>query len=87
MTANNIAPIISERLLFRLLLRKVEQQWVQLYCTDVGSGRQKRFRPLYFRAPGQGAAGRGEYCQAARAFAEAVIRSEVIRHPRLDPLN
>jgi hypothetical protein len=51
MTANNIAPIISERLLFRVLFGKVEQQWVELHCTDVGADVKKDSVPYTFVHP------------------------------------
>jgi hypothetical protein len=50
-------------------LRKIKQQWAELYCTDVGAGVEKDSGPYTFvhHAPD-----RGEYRQAAGATALGV---------------
>ena len=47
---------------FCVLLRKLKQQWAELYCTDVGAGVKKDSGPYTFVYH---AADRGEYRQAA----------------------
>jgi len=47
-------------------LRKLKQQWAELYCTDVGAGVKKDSGPYTFVYH---AADRGEYRQAAGAAA------------------
>jgi hypothetical protein len=47
-------------------LRKLEQQWAELYCTDVGAGVKKDSGPYTFV---HHATDRGEYRQAAGAIA------------------
>src|SRR6516164_1404417 len=44
------ADVVPRGSVFLVLLRKLEQRCTNFHCTNVGSGRQKRFRSLYFRA-------------------------------------
>jgi len=50
---------------FCVLLRKLKQQWAELYCTDVGAGVKKDSGPYTFV---HHATDRGQYRQAAGAI-------------------
>jgi hypothetical protein len=51
-------------------LRKLKQQWAELYCTDVGAGVKKDSGPYTFVYH---AADRGEYRQGAGAFGQGLM--------------